>query len=72
MWGVARLYLCRGDGKVGDQNGVILLCWTILFGVGVFGVIDVSLLLYLIGLPLSIIDGLMAAKEHRVNGGQWR
>jgi hypothetical protein len=71
VWGAPRLYLYRGDGKVSPRNGLMLLAGTGLFALGVFVIIDICLLLYIAGLPLSIIDGILASKEYRRNGGYW-
>jgi|LakMenE01Jun11ns_1017448.scaffolds.fasta_scaffold9570788_1 hypothetical protein len=71
VWGTPRLYLYRGDGKVSPRNGLMLLAGTGLFALGVFVIIDICLLLYFVGLPLSIIDGILASKEYRRNGGHW-
>jgi hypothetical protein len=71
LWGISRLYLSRGDGKVNSRNGVILLGLTLFFGVGVLGIVDSFLFLLFIGIPVSLIDNVLAYKEHIRNGGGW-
>jgi hypothetical protein len=71
IWGISRLYLSRGDGKVNSRNGVILLGLTLFFGVGVLGIVDSFLFLIFIGIPVSLIDNVLAYKEHIRNGGGW-